>query len=51
MPQVQWVNTTDDIFAFQRSLVGLGQDGQMPPESFAMESMLYDNDLGFFGGL
>lgn len=31
-----------------QSLVGLDQ-GQMPQESLAIESMLYDNDQGFFG--
>uniref|UniRef100_A0A3Q3KCV0 Hemimethylated DNA-binding domain-containing protein n=1 Tax=Monopterus albus TaxID=43700 RepID=A0A3Q3KCV0_MONAL len=39
------------IFAFQRSLVGLGQEEQMAQESPPIETMLYDNDQGFFGGL
>lgn len=37
-------------FSFPRSFVGLGQDEQ-PPESLAIESMLYDNEEGYFGGL
>ncbi|KAM3602427.1 uncharacterized protein V6R79_003870 [Siganus canaliculatus] len=31
------------------SLVGLEQENEMWPESLALESMMYDNDQGFFG--
>lgn len=37
-------------FLIHRSLVGL-EDAQMAQESLALETMIFDNDQGFFGGL
>lgn len=42
---------TGDVFVSSRSLVGLGQEDQAGQGSPPLETMLFDNDLGFFGGL
>lgn len=38
------------LFVIHRSLVGL-EDAQMAQEPVALESMIFENDQGFFGGL
>lgn len=43
-----WMDWASQQMSKVQSLVGFGQ-GQMPEESLALESLLYDNDLGFFG--
>lgn len=43
-----WMDWANQQMSKIQSFVGLGQDEQ-PPESLAIESMLYDNEEGYFG--
>lgn len=44
-----WMDWADMQMSKVKSLVGLGQEEQMAQESPPIETMLYDNDQGFFG--
>ncbi|XP_053193258.1 uncharacterized protein si:dkey-261l7.2 [Scomber japonicus] len=43
-----WMDWANQQISKFMSLVGLGQDDEEAPQSFALESMMYDNDEGFF---
>ncbi|KAM9338829.1 uncharacterized protein ABDE67_016501 [Symphorus nematophorus] len=44
-----WMEWASQQMSKVQSLVGLGQEDQMAQESMPLETMLYDNDQGFFG--
>ncbi|XP_051264849.1 uncharacterized protein si:dkey-261l7.2 isoform X2 [Dicentrarchus labrax] len=44
-----WMDWVNQQMSKVQSLVGLGQEGQAAKESLAIETMLFDNDHGFFG--
>ncbi|XP_044232693.1 uncharacterized protein si:dkey-261l7.2 [Thunnus albacares] len=44
-----WMEWANQQISKVTSLVGFGQEEELAPQSFAIESMIYDNDQGFFG--
>ncbi|XP_041831628.1 si:dkey-261l7.2 [Melanotaenia boesemani] len=44
-----WMDWTNQLLSKVKSLVGLGQEGQTDVVTPPIETMLYDNDEGFFG--
>lgn len=44
-----WTDWTNQQMSRVMSLFGFGQEGETAPESPPIETMMYDNDQGFFG--
>ncbi|XP_022050866.1 uncharacterized protein si:dkey-261l7.2 [Acanthochromis polyacanthus] len=44
-----WTDWTNQQMSKVMSLFGFGQEGETTPESPPIETMMYDNDQGFFG--
>lgn len=44
-----WTDWTNQQMSKVMSLFGFGQEGETAPESPPIETMMYDNDQGFFG--